>query len=624
MPANSATRRPASAEVLVVERVEMPALRAGLIALLLVTLSVGVAWAVGTEQYLPSNDGAQHWLMAHVNRHYREHRWDETVVLNQPMTANGYPEIYNLVSRVAETSEKAHQVSVVVIVLIWGAAWTWFARKLQGSVVLAPLFFAASMQWLMWIGLLPFFLASSLIPVCLWLWRMPSRLIAGLAVAMTLVIQAQIHVFGAMLSGVILVVVEAESSSSWRRLLLLAFVGMPSAIYAVLLRSESAVMGSEIIWELDKNPVRLFTATFLPSDGFHAVFLAVGIATLIVLSIRAGRRQPRLGLVVVGVAFTFAGFLMPQKISGWEIVGARLQPTGVALLLCALPVEGWSSRARVAFLVAGVALFTQRIVWVKALNDRLRAEIAPPLAMLRAAPSMDGRYWASLVTHWYPEPTERRVEYLTSILHIGQAAAPNIGGIPEFSQAVDRTIHSILRPKLTAANRWVTPVTPPTFAEEIDSVFGGAMRQRVLEGQLAAMSGIEVIVGYGTEADVATAKSIGYDVDVFGRDDFEGVGYVATFRGCSIDIVLAGVPDEGIIDIGFGALKDVRITIDHAATDGVLHFDAVPCGPVWVRGIPGCGSTSVFGGRPYLADDGAELICQLPSSRTDRSHGREP
>jgi hypothetical protein len=482
---------------------------------------------------------------------------------------------------------------------LWAVGWTLVAYKLQrNGLPAAFFFFALAPQWLMWIGLLPFLMSAGLSPFVLLL-RLDSRpLFRGLLVSALLIIQAQVHVFGAITTGFMLVLLElGERPVSWRNLLSLAVIGAPAAAFAVYLRRLSPLHDTEVVWEVDRDLGRQLVGTLAPGSPALMTALTVGLFAMAVVGWRSDRRP----YAVVGMLLLLFGAFVPQQMSGWEIIGARFQPLGVALLFLALPIES-SPRVRAVALLAGAVFLCFRLTWVHDYNNKLRSEAESTRQILAKIPSMDGFYWGLVETDWETLEAEHQITYLDSYLHAAQAAAVELGGIPAMSHDGDRTIHHMVRLRSWHRPRWLVAVGPPPS-------FSGPRRARTVQGYLGELSGLDRVVGIGAPGDVLLAEQVGYTVDVV-SPGVDRVGWVGQFRGCDVDIRFEGEPDDGFLEIGFAGLNGTRDVVAYRSTDDTVSLTGMPCGPLWLRGAPGCGSEAAFGGTAVWARDGATIVCR--------------
>lgn len=546
-----------------------------------VAFAIGLVWSLNVVDYLPTNDGPQHSFAGYVKNHIDDPgtTWARDYTVNHPLTSNGYMDVFVVLEPVLGL-ERAHQATITLIILGWALAWFWWIRGETGpGRFVALVAFPAALQWMVWIGLYPFMLSSVGIPCVLMVrrrWGLTATVMVGLALAF--VLMARVHIFGAAMAGLALVLWCALDDRPLASLLKTALVGIPSLGWVVAVgRASTTLQSGGTVWDVPLNPLELFLEFFLPGPIWQQVVFLLLVVVAMGSAVRFGGPRQR-AMLGMGLLLVAVGVLMPLDWSSWQLVRPRLIPTGFCLILGAAVL---SSRAAPLVGLAIVAFAIPRFVWAADLNRAAAAEVAPMVSAVEGL-RLDGRQWVYLSTIGDDLPALRRLALASASLHLSQIVAPQLGGTPRFSHDADPSVHHILTRRQARPSPWLGSVELPATLQ-LEWFPERRPRERelhIVSYASALTTVVDTILLYGLEADADAVAQAGYVVERVRTLGDRGLFLAKWGGGCTLDLTFDGLEEPTVVIVGFGAYYEVRHA-EIVSPGEALHLDGVPCGPAW-------------------------------------------
>jgi hypothetical protein len=553
--------------------------------------------------YLPTNDGPEHVLAAHIEDHYGDpgSLYRETLLPTTEYASHGFALLFGPASAWLGW-ERGLQVTLVAIVFVSAWGFVVLVRAVEPRrIAIAFLGFPLALTWELYMGFFPFTFASALGLVVLGLaagWREPTRL-QRVVIAFLLLLQAVCHVFAAVLTGAVIATLLVARARRGRRLSELAgaaLIGLPAA--GILLASVTvgrSLTKSPFAETFLVLPLRVTLACFprliAPGPWWRALVFAVLVAgVLVVGALRLCRRETSQDdrvLFVVGAVFLALAVTSPMNIPGWQFFSPRFAPIGALLCLATMPLEQVSGRVRTSLSVALFVAAAASLVLSRGLHRRLAASASDAIAGL-SAPVERHAFWLPVTLA--PEgtlpfdPAVSEVPFLAPLRHIASLYAVVEGGLPPYTFANTGATYPFV---VRADGRRAPPIPAiREYAPEMESdVFDHdrAFRRRV-EDELATygMFYEGVLVTEARPSDLALWHARGYAADWE-----HGTVLVGHFVPCPLDVDVWGGAASPRVDVGVGAQTILRDEQPEPRTDGEgvrhLALPRSPCGDVWVR-----------------------------------------
>jgi hypothetical protein len=579
------------------------------LAVLLVVATAAVTLSAGD---FITNDGPQHRFACAVTTRYHDvdTGFDDEYLLNDALTSRGAIDVCTALAPVVGL-DAAHAAVVLLAVLWPGLGWMlWAAATGRRRWLWAALFVPLGLQWTIFSGLLPFALGMGFMPFVLAAARTlgTGRLVGAAAVAGLVFVQAQVHVFPAMATGLVLFALWAGTDRSLRGGLGLLFAGVPALVLlGVLLAHGDGGPTPPPVFDVAPPWLRA-VALYLPGDAVSAALLIASVLLTVGVAWRFGGTLERT-LAVVGVLFVVAGALSPRDAFGWQLFSARFLAVGYPLALASLPWERLPVGLRRVATALALALAVWHLGWCARQVQRADAELAPLLEAAARSPSMRGFHWAYVVVAGPPSRAEDAVLHQAPYFHLSQQVAPLLGGSPGYSHDHDETIHHIINPR--KGRRWATPEMPELGASRWRWPEPPDDRHRRLAAHFAGLSRFEKLLVAGLPGDRETLELVGYRTVDLGPIDEDRRLLLGAFEGCSVAFHISD-PGTTIIEVGFGPDDAVRDAYPVGA-DGRVSLLRLPCGPVWLRFVDGaCAETGSDMAFLFVEDDLVEGTCVSP------------
>jgi hypothetical protein len=559
-------------------------------------LSIALTGSLWIVPYLPTNDGPEGVFAVHMENHFG----DPGVI---------YPEVFTPAPQFAgrgftvlfeplEASlgwQRGLQVALSVLVLLYAWGFVALVRAVDPRrVPLAFLGFPLALSWSLYMGFFAFVVSSG-VGLFILAFGMGARgegaVRRGLVAAL-LLLQAFLHMFGAIVTGVVLATVRVARAPWGRKLRELATValtGLPAAglVLAAVWIARRGALHAAFARTFRFLPLREVLATWprtlapgsLPSA--LAVTLLV-VASMVIIGVRAGTRGTAptdRAFAALAILFLLASILAPRDVPGWQCFSQRFIGVGLVLAIVALPFE----RAPRG---AAAALFAISLVWTLLaypLHRRLAALTVDAVAGL-AAPVHFHRIWLPVELASPPAQRTADVPVLDPLSHIPGLYETALGGVTPYTFASNPATwpfalrpDAIHPPPVPNVEQLLTLIRVPAF--RTDRVF------REEQEDVLATFGMfyeGVVVTGARPADHALWERRG-----FVADWAQGSVIVAHFEPCR---VLVAVPGGGALprlDVGIGeteTLRDAEVTPASTGQDGAhLVVEQGPCGHAWVR-----------------------------------------
>lgn len=523
------------------------------------------AWAVFTPVEVLTNDGPQHTFAAFVSAHIEDPPWSGVYRTNRATTSNGVHQVLVALEPVFGM-DLAMRLALLGMLALWGGAWsTWLRQNLGPSSPLPDLSYIWALQWAVFIGLWPFFIATAFIPLYFALVVGSRRHVT--AAAGVLLGIAWIHISAAALAGLLGVVISLVTLERLRSGLRAVVAGVPAGLYAVIASTSTSetLPSRATAWvTLASDPVGFM----FPGPGWHvAVMLAAGGWAVLL------RQRP--ALTAAGLMGLLVATLLPLDIGAWQLVSPRLVPIAFMMVLAGardLPrfINGPFTLMLVV-VIAGRGWWAGQ-VWQKATHE------APPAAIFKGL-ALPGQHWTLLILRSDVVRPFHPVAGFQPSLHYAQVRAPQIGGAPYFSHHGLPGVHHIIR-TTSPVSPWLGPVSSLGWQQLTwDPRVPRGDRSGFVNMKLAELAFIGNIVVYGYPGDEEDALAAGFGVEVKWRDA-DSVLFVARLESpCIYELSAPGAPAATAI-FGFGAGSNGHVR-DAAILGSTPWQVSAPCVGVW-------------------------------------------
>lgn len=584
--------------------------------------------AIYAVDFLLTNDGPQHLLTAFVHRFYHSSplRFDETWIINEPLTDHGYKEVFGLLVTWFPW-RLADRIAFHAPVLVASAGWLLVARWRGGQwQVRGLLLLGLSITWNYWIGFLPFAYASAFSPWILLVFLTSSleRPFHLFIFAALLLLQAHCHPFPAMVIGG-LVFGTSVARRDLKGVLRVIVGGLPAAALALYVAHLSTVAIKGGVWEFDRNPFNAYFACYVPGPLAFRVALGGFLVLLAVVSVRRWRGLSpvsRCGLALAALALLVSP-LLPIRWGTWDLVGPRTLVT-LAPMLIALSGD-FAMRLAPALALAFAAFSASYLEWVRfqsvAVESAYSDVFEAAITHLPALPRLDWEFQVLEITP-HPKGVEVAVPYLSPALHIPQALAVEKGGRPIYTQSDDRVLHGLLRQDLPWRHIGQEDIHPAgLWASFWGQLQDDPERRHVhMAAHFSRMAHHDVLFVIGFDDDAIGMERAGYKVTYLGKSE-RGLAILrGDFEGCTVALeIVAAFAD--VVEIGLiPEDKPIEaVPVDAGRTD--LWLDRLPCGRWWIR----TEQRLTPSGPPYVVvdvqrEDQIEAVQYLETDevRTDR------
>jgi hypothetical protein len=573
--------------------------------------SVGLVLAVCVVPYIPTMDGPQHILSAHIENHYAD-------------PGSLYPEFYRILPQFAGKGfallfaplesllpwrvALRITLSFVAVAFAWGYALVVLSldRTRRATAMLG---FVFALPWALYMGFFQFVVGTTLGMYTLaFVLRRPTTTTARHAVlAVLLLAQGVCHVFTALLTGAIVTVLALVAAPKRGRLPELGRMMLVGAPAAALLGLTFVERGRDLRfseqqrfdWSLAERAGEI-SRWFVPGPGVRGwlvIGLAVVAAGATLARARHGKATPTeqafawLALVFFGLSI-FAPLHMP----GWQCLAPRFAIVTMVLGLSLVRVPSlaapWAARALVPLMTLGClgsALVSA------SLHRRLAEGCADALAGLDAPLHFEGPRLPIILAPFCGaprDPAESPVPRASLANNTALLYLVEHGGIGTRMFSGTPAIHAV---ELVGARRPPRPdsraleIAQSRFVEKDAKVRASAFTELAAEGM--PFEGIHVLGGRPDDFDLFRRR--GYVTELE-----HGTLFIARFEGCPAEVVLdAGSLARGPVHYEYGLFARVLlapeprvlgrgvVAPDAPIVDGAIHvaLPRRPCGEIWVR-----------------------------------------
>lgn len=570
---------------------------------LAIAAAAGVIAALGIVDYLPMHDGPQHVFLGYLSNHFTDPgaSWPAWLERGHPYTALGFSTVFAACERVLPW-RVALRLTLAISAVLWGASYFAFARALHPRrAAIGLIGFATALTWGLYMGLISFNLSIGLgfavlaVAVGSETWSLNRRL----GIAVLLFVQAIAHVFGAELTGLVLLAIVAARASSRDRLReigMLALMGAPAVAIALTAQNPDHQHDSE--WIPLAQRFLVLPRTFLPGPLWRAfVPVALAIAGLYAAYQRAARKRAAPAEIAVALSaalFLILAFTVPLHLAAWEFFAPRFLPFGILLAAALLPIEELPDPRRRAAVLA-ISIFTlASLGWAARTHVALRARVADALAGLSAPIHRSG---PRMIVPMDPfaglapgdDGAGEDIPFYAPLFNLGALYAVQQGGIPSYTFVTNPKIHPFVFSAQGKA-RYPELYDPADLRDP--RLASDPLARRTLLTFLATVGmPFEDVVIDGRPEDGQVLADRGYVTD------FQKGGlFIGHFEGCPVTVEIHAPAQRAVplyLEYGFDpmprALDQQMIPPPKTppAEPGEVTLKVVPkvplCGGVWAR-----------------------------------------
>jgi hypothetical protein len=560
--------------------------------LALSTLSVRAIWIV---PYLPTNDGPQNILSAHIENHYSDPGsiYASTLVPAPQFAYKGFAAIFGPLESALGWRDG---LRVALAILVLGVAWAF-----AGAVIaleprrrwLGYLGFVLAWMWPLYMGFFAFVAGTAIgLGALAYALRTPkfgtkaAALVGGI-----LLLGAIAHVFTATLMwGVIVLVIlaRADRTSRWGDFARVGLAGLPALALLALTAAVHDVDTNAPRFVPFAKRVEVLARLVAPGPAWRAwvvVAVLAGAAALVATRVRALRRDER-ALLAAGITFITVGVLAPRDVKNWQFFSPRFLPLGAMLVLLVTPVE----RVRAGLLEAASFVLTAGSLLVTGTFHRaLAAGCADAIDGLSAPVARTGTNLPIVLDSHCgvsADPARSEVPYMAPLYHVGALYAAVQGGSTAYLFIGSSAAHAFkARPGGIKIPVPDGPHYRPILASRAFHEDPTYRRSVLLELVTLGSAAEGILVAGARPEDRALLEEQGFAID-YARGTFA----IAHFVPCSAEIEAPAAPGRPLwIDAGGGdiGLDLVAIEARPAVADEAgrvrVALTRAPCGESWVR-----------------------------------------
>ncbi len=626
--------------------------------------SVGLVYCLWVVPYIPTMDGPQHVLSAHIENHYSDpgSLYPEFYKILPQFAGKGFALLFApLESLMPWRLALRVTLSFVSLAFAWGFALVVLSIDRQRRAT-ALLGFLIALPWNFYMGFFQFVVGTTFgLYILAFVLRRPPTIASRRAiVAFMLLVQGVCHIFTAILTGIIVFVLGVAAAPKGQRLReagWMALVGVPAAALLGLTIGERNITVSEqqaYDWAFRERMSEI-SRWFVPGPGARAwlviaLTLAAIIATL--LKARRGKATPT-EHVVAWLALAFVGLTLiaPLHMPGWQCLAPRFTVVAMVLGLALVRFPELSSPRAARALVPLVTVCCVGSELVSAnLHRELASGCADALSGLDAPLHFEGPRLPFILDPICGTPRDpvqgpvprASLAHNTPLLYLvehGGIGTKMFNGAP--------SIHAIA---FTGTRRPARPDTRPLiiaqskWAETDTKLRTAALTELAADG--IPFEGIHVVGG--RPDDFALFKERGYTTELE-----HGSLFIGRYEGCPSEVVLpAGSLDReaAYYEVGLftpallspepRTLARKVIRKDSPVESGSIHVPLAgrPCGEIWVRVFWDVGGSSTFTPgdrtcenahwkgrvRGIVSRDHPAVSCESPAVTAPVPHGTPP
>lgn len=581
------------------ERWERPAFGAGM-----VLLSAMLVWSVCVVPYLPTNDGPQNILSAHIENHFSD---PGTIYRDQLQPApqfayKGFAAIFApLEAALGWRDGLRVTLSLAVLGTAWASAAVILAIERQRRFV-AFLSFPLALTWPLYMGFFAFVIGTAIGLGILAYALSPSSVAPKKRVLLSLLllVEAVAHLFTAALTGLVVSLVFVARAERGKRLTeagKCAIMGIPAAAILALATRYPAPSAafSEYLRIPWTESIRWLNRVVLPGPpGRATIALCVMVFALVGAGWRARTRSltpNESALAIASVGLLFLGVFSPLNMSGWQLFSPRFLALAAFLALALVPAERLVSRpARAALALTAFSAAALSMATTAAFHRRMAAGCADAIAGLSAPirrRALQLPITLQRTCGVSSDERESEVPFSAPLLHIGALYAVVEGGSIPYLFAGSPSVHAFtfrtdgtVLPPAPAIEAYWPIVDTPAFDADL------GLRKKVLTGLAAYGMRYEgIIVAGARPTDLAELAERGYVTDWQ-----QGFMLLAHFASCKADLVFSS-EDAAMkprVEVGMEPepVPLVDMVVSAPIPDGNLShakLSRLPCGEAWLR-----------------------------------------
>lgn len=444
-----------------------------LLVIALALTSAPVLWSLWANDVFLLHDGPQHVMLGHLENVYDASgsRYQLYLERGAPISSRGFSELFEPLDRWLGW-RTALRCSLTLALLLWMVGFAVLVATLhRRRLWLALLASATAMQWSVYMGFWSFMIANGFgFLVIAWAAsRKEPTVVRSIGLGALLLLQAIMHTFSAMLTGVFLLALVMSRPRRARGLATLVVVSLPAAIVAVAsAMSQDEAMALQfdfppMAWLSLGDQIYLFHETLAVGPFWRSLPAALMGLAGVVAGIAVGRVEdpekatlptfrPLAGAAAV---LMLAGMVMPINTESWQFLSPRFLPLGLMLGAACFPLErlrATGARALVAAALVTYALSSN--TWAAYCNARLGQASADALSGLDAPLRRSGARLPivldSALIYGNPEQPWRPFPYFQPARNLGQLYATEQGGLTAYNFMSSWSLHNfVLRPGFT-------------------------------------------------------------------------------------------------------------------------------------------------------------------------------
>lgn len=405
-------------------------------------VTVALVWMV---PYLPTNDGPESVLVAHIVAHYGDPGsiFPQLVVPHVPVTSRGFDLVY---APLAELAGWSIALRLYLSALVLAQAWAFvalasaFGRTRRWEALLG---FPLAYSWVLYMGFFAFAagqaLALTLIACAA---KLPAGAKATLIVTVGAAAVSVLHVSAAIVALPMLVAVlaatggELKGVARWARPGLPLLATLPVVVYTFAYRGDTrASAEASFDWAPAWSAVQQLPRLTFPGPWWRAASATALWAAAVTQLLTRWRRQElsRLERVMAACAcgYLTALAVAPTHIPGWQFVSPRFGTFAALIPLAMLDTSRWKVARHAVGAPAISAVVAIALAGTAALHHKLDRGCREPLEALSTRIRRRG-FQLPIVVNPYcgvsPFPHRSDVPYLAPLRHFAALFAVSQGG----------------------------------------------------------------------------------------------------------------------------------------------------------------------------------------------------
>ena len=573
--------------------------------------SVGLVLCLWVVPYIPTPDGPQHILSAHIENHFGDASsgtpYSELFRLLPQYAGKGFALIFGPLESVLPWRLALRiALSIIALAFAWGFALLVLALDRTRRVV-SLLGFLVALPWSLYMGFFPFVVGATLgVYTLAYVVHRPPTTAARCAVlSFLLLLQGVCHVFTAVMTGAVIAAIAifgAPREARPRALGRMVLVGAPTALLLAFTFTQRDLQSSSqtaVDWDLAARASEI-SRWFVPGPGIRGwvviALIIAGIATTLARGRRGASAVERqlawCALVLLGLTF-----LAPIHIPRWQLFAPRfaILATVLGLALLRVPERASPRLLRVLLPLVTACCLASDLVSAR-LHRQLAGGCADSLAGLDAPLHFTGPRMPILLDAFCGAPDDRAkspVPWAAMANNVNLLYLVDHGGVPTRLFNGAPAIHALAfregrRPPLP--DFYTASLAASRFIAEDPKLRANVLTQLAANGM--PFEGIHVVGG--RPEDFALFNTRGYVTEFQ-----QGSLFIGRFEGCASELVLpAGALAREPVFFEYGlfsryqqsgteprAYAKAPIPRGTPARDDGYHvpLPGRPCGSLWVR-----------------------------------------